>query len=158
MSDSNHNLGELIDSSRKDVLAQQAKAEVFANQPARPPRSKQVVMVVLMAMLAAVLFTQYPRFSEPYTWPDPATSPAAAEANLIEVIGWIEAYRISQGRYPAVLSQVTLPAGLATAVAESVLVYQTTDTSYTLDWTLPHWRATYDSQTEKFSVEPLAKR
>ncbi len=157
MNDSNNNLSDLIESAHQDAQAQQAKADERLNQAASQPRGKQIFTAVLMAVFAVVLFTQYPRFSEPYTWPDPVKSSSAAEGELIAVVGLIEAYRFSQGQYPAVLSQVAMPPGLATLIAESVLVYRPTEQAYTLDWTLPHWRASYDSQTETVSVVPAGK-
>ncbi len=157
MNDSN-NLDQLIESARQDTQAQQSKADAQLNKVASQPRGKQILTALLMAVFAVVLFTQYPRFTEPYAWPDPATNPSAAEGELIAVVGLIEAYRISQGQYPAVLSQVAIPEGLASLIAESVLVYRPGEQAYTLDWTLPHWHANYDSLTEKVSVEPLGKR
>jgi hypothetical protein len=158
MNDSNNNLSDLIESARKDAQVQQARTDEQLNKVANQPRGKQIFTAVLMTVFAVVLFTQYPRFSEPYTWPDPATSASAAEGELITLVGLIEAYRISQGRYPETLSQIALPAGLAELVASSVPEYRPTENAYTLDWTLPHWHATYDSLTEKVSVEPSGKR
>jgi len=157
MSDSNNKLGDLIESTRQDALAQQAKADEYLNRPATQPRGKQVLTAVLMAVFAVLLLIQYPRFSEPYTWPDPATNPGATEGDLIAVVGLIEAYRMSNGQYPAELSQVVMPEGLAALVADSVLLYRPGEQAFTLDWTLPHWHATYDSLSEKVSVEPVGK-
>ncbi len=157
MNDSNNNLGDLIESSRQHVQAQQAKADAQNSKVANPQRGLQILTAVLVGVCAGVLLLQYPRFSEPYTWPDPATNSSAAEGELIAVVGLIEAYRISQGRYPEVLSQLVIPEGLAALMAESVLIYRPADKSYTLDWTLPHWRATYDGLSEKVSMEPLGK-
>lgn len=157
MNDSNNNLSDLIESARKDAQVQQARTDEQLNKVANQPRGKQIFTAVLMTVFAVVLFTQYPRFSEPYTWPDPATNPSAAEGELITVMGLIEAYRISQGQYPAALSQVAIPQGLAAVMAESVLLYRPAEQAYTLDWTLPHWHATYDSVTEKIIVEPVVK-
>ena len=104
MSDAN-NLDQLIESARQDTQAQQAKADAQLNKVASQPRGKQILSALLLAVFAVVLFTHYPRFTEPYTWPDPTTNPSAAEGELIAVAGLIEAYRISQGQYPAVLSR-----------------------------------------------------
>ncbi|MBK9345789.1 MAG: hypothetical protein IPN06_04800 [Burkholderiales bacterium] len=82
MSTPNNDLNQLIDATRQDAQAQQAKAQAALDQPARVTRGKQIMAAMLMAALGAVLFHQYPRFSEPYTWPDPATSTSAAEADL----------------------------------------------------------------------------
>jgi thiamine kinase-like enzyme len=157
MNDSNNDLSDLIESAHQDAQAQQDRAKERLNHAASQPRGKQIFTAVLMTVFAVVLFTQYPRFSEPYTWPDPATSSSAAEGELITVVGLIEAYRISQGQYPAVLSQVAFPEGLTALMAESVLVYRPAEQSYTLDWTLPHWTASYDSQTAKVSVVAAGK-
>ena len=158
MSEPSNNLNQLIQSTQQDAQAQQRKMEALASQPAPKPRGKQILTAVLMAVFAVVLVVQFPRFSEPFTWPDPANNPSAAEADLVEVISLIEIYRLSQGKYPAVLSQLTLPAGLAGLLAESPLTYRPSETGYTLAWTLPHWQANYDSVSEKISVTPLGKR
>jgi hypothetical protein len=157
MSDSNNKLGDLIESTRQDALAQKAKADEYLKKPATQPRGKQVLTAVLMAVFAAVLFTQYPRFTAPYAWPDTATNPGATEGELVTVVGLIEAYRISNGQYPAALSQVVMPEGLAALVADSVLLYRPGEQAFTLDWTLPHWHATYDSLSGKVSVVPVGK-
>ena len=157
MSDSNNKLNQLIESTRQDAQAQQIRADALANRSTPQPRGKQIFTMVLAAAFAMVLLYQFPRFSEPYMWPDPATNPAAAEADLIELVGLIETYRISQGQYPSAISQIGLPEGLAATIAASALTYRPTDKAYTLAWTLPNWRASYDSQTEKASVEPLDK-
>lgn len=158
MSDFNPKLGDLIDATQQDALAQQDKVEKNIHQVAKQPRAKQIFTALLLAVFAVVMFTQYPRFSEPYAWPDPSTHPGAAEGELITVVGLIEAYRISQGRYPATLSQVAIPEGLAALIADSALDYRAAEQSYTLDWTLPHWQASYNSVTEKVSVVPAAKK
>jgi hypothetical protein len=158
MSDSNNKLDQLIESTRQDALAQQARSDAQVNQHVAVPRGKQILAAVLMAVCAVVLFYQYPRFSEPYPWPDPSTNPSAAEGELITVVGLIEAYRISQGQYPAVLSQIAIPEGLTALMAETVLVYRPVEQAYTLDWTLPHWHATYDSLSEKVVIEPVGKK
>ena len=157
MSDSNNNLDQLIESARQDARVQQARSDAHISQTATVPRAKQIFATVLVAVCVVVLFYQYPRFSEPYAWPDPATNAGAAEARLIELVGLIETYRFSQGRYPETLGRIAVPEGLAPAIASSVPQYRPIEMAYTLDWTMPHWRATYDSRTEKVSVEPVGK-
>ena len=158
MNDSNNNLGDLIESTRKDAQAQQGRTDAQLNKPTSQPRGKQILTAVLMAVFAVVLFTQYPRFAEPSVWPDPSINPSAAEGKLITVVGLIEAYRISQDQYPTVLSQIAIPEGLTALMAETVLVYRPVEQAYTLDWTLPHWHATYDSLSEKVVIEPVGKK
>lgn len=157
MSSPDNNLNQLIQSTQQDAQAQQRKLEVLASQPAPQLRGKQIFTALLMAVFAVVLVVQFPRFSEPFTWPDPASTPGAAEADLIEVVSLIEIYRLSQGQYPAVLSQLALPVGLAAQVAEFPPAYRPGETGYTLEWTLPHWRTSFDSQTQKLSVTPKSK-
>ena len=158
MSESNNKLSQLIESTRQDAQAQLARTQALASRTPPQARGKQIFTLLLVAVFAAVLLYQFPRFSEPYTWPDPANNPALAEADLIEVVGLIEAYRISQGQYPAALSQLALPEGLAAIVASTVPLYRPSEGSYTLEWTLPPWRAAYDSQSGKVSVEPAGKQ
>ena len=158
MSEHHNNLGDLIDSARQDVLAQQAKLEAELNKSATKPRGKQILTAVLLAVCAVVLYFQYPRFAEPYAWPDPSNHSSAAEGSLLAVVGMIETYRMAQGKVPEVLSQVALPEGLTTLIAESPIQYQVHDQTYTLDWPLAQWRATYDSQTETVNVVPVDKK
>jgi hypothetical protein len=158
MSEPHNNLGDLIDSTRQDAQAQQAKLEAEISKSAAPPRGKQMLSAVLLIVCAVVLYYQYPRFSEPYAWPDPASHAYAVDGNLVEVVGLIETYRIAQGKLPEVLSQVAIPEGLAALMAQSPLLYQPRDQAYTLDWTLANWHASYDSQTEKVNVEPVVKK
>lgn len=158
MNEPDNNLNQLIQSTRQDAQAQQLKMEVQASQTAPQPRGKQILGAVLVAVLVVVLVVQFPRFFAPYTWPDPATYSSGAEADLIEVVSLIEAYRLAQGRYPAVLSQVALPVGLSALIAESPLAYRPSETGFSLAWTLPHWQVSYDSQTQQVSVTPADKR
>ena len=72
MKDANH-IGELIESNRQDAKAQQAKIDAQLNQGSAPPRTKQILFTILLAVAITVLVYQAPRFSEPLTWPDPAT-------------------------------------------------------------------------------------
>lgn len=157
MSNSNRNLGDLIESTRKDAQAQQAKAEEALSRSSQQPRGKQILAALLMVVFAGVLVTQYPRFGEPLSWPDPASNPSAAEGELVAVVSLVEAYRISQGKVPTALNQISIPQSLATLIAETELVYRPGEQAYTLDWKLPHWLASYDSSTEKLSIEPVGK-
>ena len=158
MSDPKNNLSDLIESSRQEAQAQQAKLDALRDQSAPAPRAKQILTTLLLAAAAVSLFYQAPRFTEPLVWPDPATNPAAAEGDLAEVVGFIEAYRLSQGKYPATLSQVNFSSGLAALISESVLRYQPTEQGYALDWTQANWHATFDSVTQKVVVEPAGKK
>ena len=117
------------------------------------PRRWSGLAVACVGMLAY----QAPRISAPYESPDADSSPAVADADLEAVVSLIEAYRLGQGRYPAVLSDIRLPEGLAEVVAGSTLEYRPGEAGYVLDWTLPHWQATYSSETGKGSVQPRAK-
>ena len=157
MSESRPDLGQLIESTRQDAQAQQAKIDARVQQTAPAPRAKQMLTLLLLAVFALVLFYQAPRFAAPYAWPDPATHSGAAEADLIEVVTLIETYRVSQGRYPTVLSQITWPPGLAADIEQSAPAYNLGPSGYTLEWTRPHWRTRYDSQTQKVQAEALAK-
>ena len=158
MTEPHNKLGDLIDATRQDAQMQQARLEAEISKSAAPPRGKQILGAVLLIALAAVLFYQYPRFTEPYAWPDAASQSGAAEGNLMAVVGLIETYRIAQGKYPEVLSQVAVPEGLAALMADAPLLYQPSDKAYTLDWTRANWHARYDSQTEAVNVEPVVKQ
>ena len=158
MSEHNNKLGDLIDSARQDVQAQQAKLEAESGKSATQPRGKKILTAVLLAVCSVLLYFQYPRFAEPYAWPETSNHSSAAEGNLLAVVGMIETYRFARGKVPEVLSQVAFPEGLAALIAESPLLYQAHDQTYKLDWPLAQWRATYDSQTETVNVVPVDKK
>lgn len=140
------------------LFKQRAAANAMPLEPAAArPRFKTLFAVGLLAVLAVVAVMQYPRIGAPYIWPDAASSPAVLEADLEAVVGAIEAYRSSQGRYPSILSQVRFPDGLAQLVSGAQLAYRPSDKGYALEWELPHWRASYSSETAKIRVEPLPK-
>lgn len=151
------NLNQLIEEAHQGVVQQQAAAAALTNKRQGQPRTKEFLGLLLFVVFVVVAFIQYPRIYAPYDWPD-ADSSSAAEADLEAVVGVIETYRFSQGQYPATLSQVRFPAGLAQIVEGNTLNYRPNDTGYALEWTRPKWRGTYDSATEKISVEPPAKR
>lgn len=158
MNDTNNNLDHLVELSQQAAQAQRSKLEAQLGRSSTVPRGKQVFAAGLAAALVAVLLMQYPRFAEPYVWPDPASNPGAAEADLIAVVGMIETFRIALGQLPTDLGQVPMPQTLAQRTAGAMLVYRPLDQDYTLEWPLPHWRATYDSRSAKISVEPVGKK
>lgn len=147
-------LNQLIDEAREGATEQHAATP---SQRSSPLSVKTIFGWLVLMVFVIVLFIQYPRIQAPYDWPAVNSNPVMAEADLEAVAGFIEAYRLSQGQYPSVLSQVALPEGLVSLIARSVLVYSPADTAYTLDWTLEHWHATYDSKIDKFNVKPLGK-
>ncbi len=139
------NLDGLVEAATESVRQQQDKAaELAAKQPSQP-RTRQIFTLMPIAIFAAVLFYQFPRFVEPYALPDPATNPKVIEAELEAIAGVIEAYRFSKGKYPESFDQVRLPAGLAEAVAKTRLEYQLKNNSYVLSWTPFHWQAVLDA-------------
>jgi len=156
-SQSKPTLNQLIGEAREGAIQQQEATHSRGNQRPMHLPNKSILGLLLLGVLAVVLGIQYPRMQAPYSWPEAKSSSVMVEADLEAVAGLIETYRISQGQYPAVLSQVTLPGGLAALVTSSVLVYRPMETAYTLDWTLPYWHATYDSRTGKTNVEPVGK-
>lgn len=156
--DTKPDLNQLIQDAHQGVAKQQAATAAAANQAPRPSHAKTILGYVLLVVLAVVVFFQYPRINAPYIWPDAASSPAAAEADLEAVIDVIETYRISQGRYPAKLSDIRLPTALAQSVEGTTLDYAPSDKGYTLTWQPTGWLAAYSSETGKVSVAPAVKR
>jgi len=150
-SQSKPNLTQLIGEAREDTARQQAATEALANQRPSQPKFKMIFGWLLLALFVGVAFIQYPRIQAPYAWPD--VNAAVVEADLESVVTTIEAYRLSQGKYPEVLSQVRLPDNLAQWVKAAPLSYRPGDKGYALDWTLPNWQASYNSETKKLSVE-----
>jgi hypothetical protein len=142
----------LVEAATDSVRQQQDKAADLATKQPSQPRAKQIFTAMPIAIFAAVLFYQFPRFAEPYVLPDPATNPKVIEAELEAIAGVIEAYRFSQGKYPESLNQVQLPVGLAEAVANTRLEYQLKENFYVLNWTPFHWQAVLNGETGKIMV------
>lgn len=157
MSDSNNDLADLIESTRQDAQAQREKQDSETSMLGRRSHGRQIFAVVLLALSAGVLLYQYPRFAEPYAWPEASLNSSVAEGDLMEVVGLIETYRMSHGKVPEVLSQVNIPEGLTSLISESTLLYQPRDQAYSLDWTFANWHATFESQTQVATVEPVVK-
>ena len=148
------NLNQLIEDAHQGVVQQQVATAALANKGAAQTNIKDVLGYLLLVAFIVVAFVQYPRINAPYAWPDTDSSTIAAESDLEAVVGVIETYRFSQGQYPATLSQVRFPDGLAQMVEGSKLDYSPGEKGYTLAWTLPNWLATYDSETGKIGVAP----
>lgn len=152
------NLNQLIEEAHQGVVQQHKATAVLANKRSGQSNVKDVIGYVLLLAFIVVAFVQYPRINSPYAWPDVNSSPSVAEADLEAIVGVIETYRFSQGQYPATLSQVRFPDGLAKMVAGSKLDYSPSEKGYALAWALPNWLASYTSETGKISVEPKGKR
>jgi hypothetical protein len=142
----------LVEAATDSVRQELGKAAELANKQPPQPRARQIFTAMPIAIFAAVLLYQFPRFAEPYALPDPATNPKVIEAELEAIAGLIEDYRFSQGKYPESLNQVRLPVGLDEAVANTKLEYQLKENSYVLNWTPFHWQAVLDGATGKIVV------
>jgi hypothetical protein len=150
-------LEQLVEGAAQGMREQQAKAAAqTARQPA-PRRGRVVLAGTLALVCAGLLAVQAPRIAAPYEWPDPDRNPVVADADLETMVGLIEAYRLARGRYPASLADISLPQGLAEVVAGSKLEYRLAETSFALEWTLPHWQANYSSESGQASVQPRSK-
>ncbi len=156
-SETKPDLNQLIQNAHQGVVEQQAATAAIAKQLPRQSNTKNMLACVLLLGLIVVAFLQYPRIHAPYVWPDAASSPMAAEADMEAVMGVIEAYRWSRGSFPANLGQVQFPAGLAPMLDGSKLDYSPSDKAYSLTWMRPNWIATYSGETGKISVQPQAK-
>lgn len=150
-------LEQLADGAAQGVRDLHSKAAEQAAQQGAPRRGRLVLALSLAVVCAGMLAVQAPRFAAPHEWPDPARSPVVADADLETLVGLIEAYRLDKGRYPTRMAEIQLPPGLAEVVAGSSLAYRPSETSYVLDWTLPHWQATYSSESGQASVLPRGK-
>ena len=150
-------LEQLVVGAALGMREKEAQAAAQAGRQAAPGRGRQVLAGALALACAGLLAVQLPRMAAPYEWPDPDRNPVVADADLETMVGLIEAYRLARGRYPASLADIRLPQGLAEVVAGSKLEYRLAETSYALEWTLPHWRATYSSESGQASVQPRGK-
>lgn len=149
-----HSLEQLADSAAQGVREQQSRSAELATRQATPGKGKPALAAALVLACVGLLVYQAPRFSAPYDWPDPDRNPITADADLETVVGLIEVYRAVNGRLPDTLDQVRLPKGLAAVIAGTKLEYLPKDDTYKLDWTLPHWHATFASDTGRASVQP----
>jgi hypothetical protein len=156
-SDPKPSLEQLAEGVTQTILEQQTRAAEQSARQAAPKKGNLVLAIVLMVACVGMLAYQAPRIATPYEWPDADSSPMVADADLEAVVSLIETYRLSQGRYPAALSDIRLPQGLSEVVAGSELAYRPAGAGYVLDWTLPHWHATYSSETGQANVQPRAK-
>lgn len=150
-----------------DALASQAQQKVDVQNarlaaeraagPAAPSQLKKIAAAVLVAAFAGALWTQWPRFTEPYAVPDPATFSGIAEADLDTVASLITAFRYSQGRLPNSLEEVNLPDGLRDLIAQSRIKYQLDGDRYRMTWISPQWEVTFDSATGQTAVQKAAR-
>lgn len=152
------NLDTLAAQAQHKVDAQNARlAAARAARPSGPGPLKGIVTAVLVAALAASLWIQWPRFTEPFEFPDAATFSGIAEADLDTLAGVITAFRVSQGRLPEALDDVNLPDGLRELVSQSRVKYQRDGDRYQLTWKSPQWDVAFDSATGKTTVAKAAQ-
>lgn len=96
-----------------------------------------------------------PEFSAPFESVDPAKCATVAEADMEIIASLVVAFRLPQGRYSQSLSEVRLPAALASASsAKGTLTYAKQGEHFTLDWTVPPWQLRYDGQSKQLTSKP----
>lgn len=148
------NIRELANSANASIRHQQEKSAALAAAQPKPSSTKKIFMIILLLAFAGTAWVQYPRFHEPFGRPDPNQDQAVAEADLRVIALELEAYKVSQGNYPATLDQARLPDFLAAFVSEQKIDYKPTEKGYVLDWKLPRWRAVFDGESGKVAISP----
>jgi hypothetical protein len=148
------NLEGLIQNTSANIRQQQDKASALADNRSKPSPTKKILAFASLATFAALLYFQYPRIIAPYALPDPNTDPTVIEGELVVVSELIEAYKLSQGRYPESLGNVKLLPALGEGVDISGLSYQLKDSGYVLDWQYPKWHGKLNSVTGEIAVTP----
>ncbi|MFZ4479781.1 MAG: hypothetical protein ACOYNZ_07815 [Rhodoferax sp.] len=146
-------LEQVVSQADAQVQEQRRRSQAMLKQRASASRFKEVLTGVLLVVALGSLAVQFPRFSEPYRWPDPNTNPSVAEADMDAIAAVIESYRISRGAYPASLDEVRFPDRLRDLIEAGNLRYQPRNASFVLDWTLQRWHAVYDGDTGQVKVE-----
>lgn len=160
MSSSDDPLQSLAQRAETAVADQQARAENVAAQAeaARQKQaSKRTLLAVLLVACVASLTFQWRAFREPFPTAQPGESTAVAEGDLRAMAVFVDAYRLSQGRYPEKLDDVRLPEGMASLVRDHGVRYASTQTGYTLQWSLPAQHVVYDSATGEARINPSNK-
>lgn len=147
-------IDQLIDKATEHVAHEQQAAEAALAKQARASTTQQYLLGGLLVVSLGVAFVQVPKFSAPFESVDPTKSATVAEADLEIITSLVEAFRLSQGRYPQSLSEVTLPAALASASAKGTLIYANQGQYFTLDWTVPPWQLRYDGQSKQLTSKP----
>ncbi len=148
-------LNKLVNEASTLVGEQQRQAEEkAAAQIKKAQKSRSPVMPLLvMVVFIGIGIVQFPRFSQPYAWPDADKDPAVVEADIETIAAVIEVYRAATGKYPASIEDIKLPGALAEVIKQTQLKYAVSSESYALDWALPHWTVAFDGQVRKAKIE-----
>ncbi len=132
-------------------------AAALAVQNRGSSTTKRLVTLVLLALLGVVIFFQFPRFSEPFDWPDAEKDSAVAEAELEVTGSLIEAFKLVQGRLPTSLAELSLPAGPRQKAASAGLTYEQADGSYVLTWITPNFKVVLNGASGRSEVLSATK-
>ena len=74
---------------------EKAAAQIKKAQKSRSP----VVPLLVMVVFIGIGIVQFPRFSQPYAWPDADKDPAVVEADIETIAAVIEVYRAATGKH-----------------------------------------------------------
>ena len=111
-------------------------------------------MLVLLATSFGTLAFQWRALREPFAVASVGERAAVVEADLRAIASFVDAYRLSQGRYPDSLTEVRLPEGLAALASEVGVQYARADAAYTLRWAASTQQLVFDGASGQ--IQPAA--
>lgn len=150
-------LEELTQNAAVEAKAAAARAERIRAAPASSSTVRTGLLVAVIVACVAAIAWQASRFGAPFPQPQAGADAAVAQVDLEVIAGMVEAFKLSQGRYPSTLGEVRLPETLAEFVREQTISYQTTPSAFTLEWSLPRMKATLDGATMQTRVEAMGR-
>lgn len=150
---------QLVEKANQQVLLEQQRTEEALAREVRPSRTQQFLLIGLMVALVGSTIAQFPKFSAPFESVDSSTNATVAEADLEFAVVLVEAFRLSQGRYPTSLAEMALPETYANAVKKGALTYaKQGDDHFKMGLTSLPWQVSYDSQSKQLISEPASAK
>lgn len=160
MTPSNEPLQKLAQRADTEVTAQEARSEAVAAKAEAARQNsgfKRALLAVFMLACIASLALQWRALREPFQTASPGESVAVAEGDLRAIAVFVDAFQLSQGRYPENLGEVRLPEGIAAMVRDHGVRYERTAADYRLLWALPAQQVVFDGANDEARVTPLNK-
>jgi hypothetical protein len=134
----------LVDNAQKSLPDEH---ENFSNEGSELTRTnnKKIFSVIFIVISAVIIYIRYPLLIEPYSSQIPANDPTVIETDLQLIAIQIESSRTTDNGYPESLDRIAFLQSLAEIISDTELTYQNNGNSFSLEWSLPEWQASYDS-------------